>query len=145
MHNNWQYALRTVNEGLSGNAGLRMVKAGGGEIRRQDWQSLVRWANQAYSKAEQAEDFWRAMDLPEDVYAPTPFQLREEYKMTAEVRFWNTDTKKYERHWYSVADTQSKSRELWMSALDIAMERYGEFMDLSTVTVTRTMFWHREA
>ncbi len=144
MHNYWQYALKAVNEELSGNAGLRMLRAGGGEIRRQDWQSLMRWANTAYDRADAAEDFWRAIELPEDVYAPTSFQLREEYKMTAEVRYWNPTAGKYERHWYSVADTQSKSRELWMSALNIAMERYGEFMDLSTVTVTRTMFWHRE-
>ena len=144
MHNTWQYALRAVNEGLSAAAGLRALQAGGAVIRKQDWLQLMRWANTAYDRAEAAEDFWRAIELPEDVYAPTPFQLREEYKMTAEVRFWNKDTNKYERHWYSVADNQSKSRELWMSALNIAMERYGEFMDLSTVTVTKTMFWHRE-
>jgi len=144
MHDGWQYALRAVNEELSGAAGLAAFRAGGGAIRTQDWYQLTRWANTAYDKAEAAEDFWRAIDLPEDVYAATPFQLREEYKMTAEVRFWNTTTKKYERHWYSVADNESKSRELWMSALNIAMERYGEFMDLSTVTVTKTMFWHRE-
>ena len=144
MHNSWQYALRAVNEELSGAAGLRAFRAGGGSIRTQDWYQLTRWAGEAYNKAEAAEDFWRAIELPESVYAATPFELREEYKMAAEVRFWNRDTKKYERHWYSVADNQSKSRELWMSALNIAMERYGEFMDLSTVTVTRTMFWHRE-
>ena len=144
MHDSWQYALRTVNEGLSGAAGLRALRTGGGEIRTKDWYQLMRWSNEAYNQAEAAEDFWRAIELPESVYAETPFQLREEYKMTAEVRFWNRDTNKYERHWYSVADNQSKSRELWMSALNIAMERYGEFMDLSTVTVTRTMFWHRE-
>jgi len=144
MHESWQYALRAVNEELSGAVGLRAFRAGGGEIRTQDWYQLTRWANEAYDRADAAEDFWRAIDLPESVYQPTPFQLREAYKMTAEVRYFNPTEGKYERHWYSVADTQSKSRELWMSALNIAMERYGEFMDLSTVTVTKSMFWHRE-
>ena len=145
MMNSWQYALRAVNEGLTAAAGLRALQAADAGIRKTDWLQLMRWANTAYDKRDAAEDFWRAIDLPEEVYASTPFDLREAYKMTAEVRYWNTNTKKYERHWYSVADNESKSRELWMSALNIAMERYGEFMDLSTVTVTKTLFWHREA
>jgi len=143
MHESWQYALQSVNMEMSGAAGLAAYRAGGGSIRTQDWYQLTRWANDAYSKAEVAEDFWRAIPLPEAVYAATPFELREPYKMTAEVRFFNAQTNKYERHWYSVADQETKSRDLWMSALNIALERYGDFMDLGTVQVTRTMFWHK--
>ena len=144
MHTSWQYALRAVNDELSGAAGLRAFRAGGGAIRTQDWYQLTRWANDAYDRAEVAEDFWRGMPLPEGVYTPTTWELREEYKMTAEVRYFNTATQRYERHWYSVADNNTTSREQWMASLDQKLKRYGEYMDEKSITVTRTMFWHRE-
>ena len=144
MHNAWQYALRAVNEELSGAAGLRAFRAGGGSIRTQDWYALTRWSNEAYSKAEQAEDFWRAIELPESVYAPTPWRLESEYKMTAQVRYYDTSEGRYKRDWYSVSGESSRSREVWLSGLDIALKRYGAWMDQESITVTRTMFWHRE-
>ena len=142
MHSAWQFAARAVNEGISGAAGQRAFRAGGGAIRDKDWDQLMRWAKEMPVREKEAGEFWRAIDLPESVYQPSPWEFRETYKMTAEVRYRDLVDGKYKRHWYSVADTQTKSREAWMSALNIAMERYGEFVDLSTVTVTRTVFWH---
>jgi len=143
MMNAWQWARRAVNEGLSGAAGLRAFREGGGSIRTQDWYSLMHWAQEASMAPEEEEEYMSDVSLPQSVYPPTPFDLREPYKMIAEVEFVNPQTGERDTITVSCLDTDTKSLDMWDAHLDVVLSNYGLSLETEGVSVKHRWFYRR--
>lgn len=139
----WQWAQRAVNEGLSGAAGLRAFREGGGSIRTQDWYRLVRWAGETSMTPSEEAEYMPEVSLPQSVYAPTPFNIREPYKMIAEVKFFNPATGQRDTMTVSCLDTETKSLDMWNAHLDVVLSNYGLSLETEGVEVSHRWFYKR--
>jgi len=140
MMESWQFAIKSVSDGLSGAEGLRQFRSGGGSIRTQDWYRLTRWGHDVDQSEITADEGIRWATLPEAVFTPTGFKFREEYKMIAQIRFTNPMTGERDIMHVSALDNRSKSLDMWDSHLDVILSNYGLAMDMSTVQVTKRVF-----
>ena len=140
MMNAWQYAIKSVGEGLSGAEGLRQFRAGGGSIRTQDWYRLTRWGYEVDQSEVNAQEGIRWATLPEEVYVQAPFRFREEYKMIAQIRFTNPQTGFREDFYVSCLDNDTKSMDMWDSHLDVILSNYGLAMDMEDVVIRKRVF-----
>lgn len=143
MRQAWPWAQRAVSEGLSGAAGLRAFRSGGGHIRTVDWYNLMRWAQDAVMETEEETSYMADVPLPQSAYAKTPFDIREPYKMVAEVQFINPQTGERDKIVVSCLDVETKSLAMWDAHLDVVLSNYGLSLESETVEVTGRWFYSR--
>lgn len=142
MRQAWGFVVSSINEGLSGRAGLSAFREGGGVIRDSDWYYLRRTAQTAVETADYAESLYPSLPIPERAFAPLDWDLAQDYMAQSTLEWIDPESGRRKKIRISVESNQLLSKESWEEALLSLKERYPELEALD-VQLGRIFFYKR--
>jgi len=118
MRQAWEFALSTIERGLSGAAGLREYREGGGRIRTQSWYELVRLARRAYEMPEVLPRLPPEIPLPASAFTEVDYDYHRKYLVVAEWKGIHPETGEVVSGLVGVESDILLTLEEWESALE---------------------------
>jgi len=91
----WQYAVSSVERGMTATDGYLDYEAGGGKIRTKDWYYLTREAKGAASRGEIVADLPFEQPIPSSAYTTVDMDYGQKYVVIQTATY--TDVKTGER------------------------------------------------
>ena len=142
MRQAWEFALSTVERGLSGAAGLREYREGGGKIRTADWYTIMREARRAYELPRVIPRLPTTAPLPSSAYVETEYDYHRKYIAVAEFTGYNPQTGEKFTGLVSVESNISLSLPEWQQAL-ISRAIEGESIDPNKPQILERVWFYR--
>ena len=144
MRQAWNWALSSIERGLSGRAGLRQYRAGGGAIRDSDWFYLRRAGAKAYDSYGKAGETWPTLPVPPRTFTEADWDYREEYVTTAQVRYFDPVEESFKNAMITVESAGLHTLDEWENDVtDVVIASLGELF-VTRPEIQRMWFYRRQ-
>lgn len=108
------FVRRSVSEGMSGRAGLKAFRAGGGHIGNEYWFSLYKTAFNIDGWKESIKQVPMTYNVRENMFTHTDFDFREEYVVQMKVTGYSEDLGQRVTKWVTVESDHIMTKQEWV-------------------------------
>lgn len=108
------FVRRSVSEGMSGRAGLKAFRAGGGHIGNEYWFSLYKTAFNIDGWKETIKQVPMTYNVRENMFTKTNFDFREQYVMQMKITGYSEDLGQRVTKWVTVENDKIITKQEWV-------------------------------
>jgi len=137
----WQYALSSVDRGMTATAGLTDYRSGGGTIRTQDWYSLAGLARETYAQGDLVTGIPFETPIPSQAYTEVEYDYGQKYVTTADVSYIDAASGQVVKRGVTVESDELRTWNEIEAEIAEVVAGYGVLGGQSAVTVTRAEFF----
>lgn len=112
--NAFAFVRRAVGDGMSGRAGLKEYRSGGGKIGNEYWFSLYKTAFNISGNRDTIKQIPMTYNVRDTMFAHTEFDFREQYVMQMEVTGYSTELEQRVTKWVTVESPQVITKQEWL-------------------------------
>jgi len=140
----WDWAVSSLERGLTVAQGVAEYRAGGGHIATSDWNYLRARAREAAATSEEAETLPFTDILPESVYSHVDIDYGQKYVGVATVSYRDATTGETVKRHVTVESDYSLSMDAWTDNIVEATVGYNVEGGFAGVSVDRVTFYSPE-
>jgi hypothetical protein len=137
----WQYAVSSIERGMTATAGYEDFLGGGGAIRTADWYYLTRLARESQASGDIVQGLPFETPIPSQAYTTVEVDYGQKYVAVADLRYVDVATGEIVRRTVTVESDQVSS---WLDIEDDIEEvgaAYGVVGGAAGVEILRTRFY----
>jgi len=137
----WQWAVSSLEQGMTVAEGLASYRAGGGHIATTDWNYIRARAREAASMAEEAQGIIPTEILPESVYTVVDIDYGQKYVAVAEIQYTDAQTGEEVKRHITVESDLALTMEDWQDAIYETGSIYGVEGGYAGIEITSLRFY----
>jgi len=138
QENAFGFVRRSVSEGLSGRAGLKEYRAGGGRIGNENWFALYKSAFNMDGWKETIKQVPMTYNVRETMFTDVDFDFREEYVMQMNVTGFSEELGMNVTKWVTVESPSIITKQEWVWGAQDAID---SSLGSPTFVVSRVNQW----
>lgn len=108
------FVRRSVSDGLSGRAGLRAYRAGGGHIGNENWFALYKSAFNIDGYRETIKQVPMTYNVRDTMFTDVDMDFREEYVMQMKVRGYSEELGMTVTKWVTAESDKIITKQEWL-------------------------------
>jgi len=137
----WQYAVSTIEHGMTATSGLEDFRSGGGSIRTSDWYYLAGQARDAQATGDIVQGLPFETPIPAQAYTTVEVDYGQKYVAVADLRYTDAATGAVKRRTVTVESDQVSSwLDIESDIQDVGAE-YGVVGGAAGIEILRTRFY----
>jgi len=137
----WQYAVSTIEHGMTATAGYEDFLAGGGHIRTADWYYLAGQARDAQASGDLVQGLPFETPIPTPAYTTVEVDYGQKYVAVADLRYVDAATGEVKRRAVTIEyDQVATWNDIESDIQDVGAE-YGVVGGTGGIEILRTRFY----
>lgn len=137
----WQYAVSSVERGMTATEGYQDYYAGGGAIRTSDWYYLARQARESMATGDVVAGQPWATPIPGQAYTTSGYDYGEKYVTVADVQYFDLETEELVKRTVTVENDELTPWSETEDAIQDVVDRYGVLGGAAGVDIVRARFY----
>jgi len=137
----WQYAVSTIEHGMTATAGYEDFRAGGGAIRTSDWYYLCGHARDSQASGDLVQGLPFETPIPSQSYTTVETDYGRKYVTVADLRYTEAATGQTVRRTVTIEDDEVRAwHDIESDIQDVGAE-YGVVGGTAGIEILRTRFY----
>ena len=137
----WQWAVSSLEQGMTVAEGLAGYRAGGGHIATTDWNYLRARAREAAFTSEEVETAVPSEIIPESAYTVVDIDYGQKYVAIAEIRYTDAQTGNRVKRHITLESDISLTMDDWVEEIYEAGSVYGVEGGYAGINISSLRFY----